>query len=86
MKKKNETRWKFTKKFHADVAKVLKTLFANETYETMMCDQKLSNAVREAGVYCTPNIANKVRTDMGVVGTDQRRIELFARDFKKNKK
>jgi len=82
--KANEARWAFKKNHYKQVEKALKDIFARETFDTCMNDAELTQAVRDAGVFCTKTVTQKVRTDMGVVASDQRMIELFAKDHKRS--
>ncbi|RJR13733.1 hypothetical protein C4585_01595 [Candidatus Parcubacteria bacterium] len=85
MSKANDARWAYVKKHHSEVAKVMKEILAKETYENVLTDNALTDAIRERGVYCTATITHKVRVSLGIVAGDQRRIDLFAKEFKKNR-
>lgn len=81
----SKVRWAFKQKHYAEVTRVLKTIFAGETSDTVMNDGELVRAVMDAGVFCSKTVIQKVRVDMKVPSSDQRIVELFAREHRQKK-
>lgn len=77
-------RWKWKKNHYAQIWTVMQKVFASETWESTLSDKKLTEAIRDLGVYTTPTVTRAVRELHGVGSHEERRVQLFAKS--KNKK
>lgn len=85
-KKKVDSRWDYTAKHHQQIWEAMQMVLHFETYEKPYSDEKLTQLIRDTGCYTTPTITRDVRLANNVGNSDQRRVEIFARQHAKRGK
>lgn len=83
MAKMKSNKWEFKVEHHKQIWETMKRILEHERYDNVLSDKKLAQEVKNCGVLCSHGIVREIRLKHGVHGADQRRVELFAKQYKR---